>query len=116
MKFSVATHWVNLLAEGVFFHGRLLDVVLVTFSKCIDIFLGERVHCQTLFLVLVGKVAKVEAELFEENEGEDGVGPEPDEGRDEPLEEGHRSLPRREHEQVDGSLEFSRLGIHRSCL
>ena len=59
---------------------------------------------------------KVHSDLLEENEGEDGVRPEPDKGRNVALEKGQRSLRGGEPDEVQGSLELSGLGVHGSSL
>ena len=61
---------------------------------------------------LLGNCPKVHSELLKEDEGEDGLGPEPHEGGDVSLVEGHRpGLPGVSH-QVQGAAELPRLGVH----
>ena len=61
---------------------------------------------------LVGNCPKVHSELLKEDEGENGLGPEPHEGGDVSLVECHGpGLPGVSH-QVQGAAELPRLGVH----
>ena len=65
---------------------------------------GTRTCAPTyLFSVLLSQASKVLLELLQEDECEDGVRPEPDEGRNVALVKGQRALPQGEPDQIEGT-------------
>jgi hypothetical protein len=60
--------------------------------------------------------AKVHSQLFEEDEGEDGLWGETDECRDVALEETEWAELRCVLDNVPDAVEFTGLGVHRACL
>ena len=63
-----------------------------------------------------GQDPKVLPQLLKEDEGQDGVGAQPREGRHVALEEGHGALLGGEPDEVEGAVELARLRVHRPRL
>ena len=61
---------------------------------------------------LLGNRPKIHSELLEEDECGDGLGPEPDEGGDVSLVEGHGPCPPGVADQVQRAAELPRLRVH----
>ena len=69
-----------------------------------------------MLIAVFRKCSEIETELFQKDEGQNGVRPQPDEGRHVTLEESQRTLRGRESNQVHGTFEFSGLGVHGTSL